>query len=114
MTTTTTQEDHQQDDESDEESTVSGKVSGKQSGEPPSTLEQLGQAIKFIGTFVSWARAINPSTPIEEPATGSVVHSNAPFGQPALRSSAVETNEEEQLRKGLIGESPVDSGRYCC
>lgn len=68
----------------------------------PSTIEQLGKAIKFIGTFVSWARAINPST--ETSLADEYAHSNA------AAQVAGGGEEQPQLRKGLIGEPRVDSG----
>lgn len=70
-------------------------------------MEQLGQAIKFIGTFVSWARAINPATPTTiSAAEDEYARSNAAFGGSDAGERA------EQLRKELIGAPRVDSGEY--
>lgn len=70
----------------------------------PSTFEQLGQAIKFIGTFVSWARAINPSTTTED----GYARSNA-----AMVGEQPQQQQQQPLGEGLIGEPRVDSGGYC-
>lgn len=60
----------------------------QQNSSPLNTLEQMGKAIKFIGTFMSWARAMNPST------------ANEPdFGR-----------SNDNTAQGLIKESPVESG----
>lgn len=90
------------------------KYSSEVAASQPSTLEQLGQAIKFIGTFMSWARAINPSTTTDN----GYARSNAAFPESgALWTSGVEQQPQQQqqgqLRKGLIGEPRVDSGGYC-
>lgn len=71
----------------------------------PSPFEQLGQALKIMGTFMSWARAINPSEGQSSPRSNAeILPETAVAGGQRLQS---------QLRKGLIGESRADSGWYC-
>lgn len=96
-----------EDEEMSPEEESQPKYSPEYSPSSPSTFEQLGQAIKFIGTFVSWARAINPSSTTED----VYARSNAALQDPALAEAGGE--QQQQLRKGLIGEAPVDSGGYC-
>lgn len=74
----------------------------------PSTLEQLGQALKIMGTFMSWARAINPSEGESAPRSNAAI-----VAETAVAALAGGQRLQSQLRKGLIGESRADSGWYC-
>lgn len=94
--------EEEQDEEEEEDESMAKLV---QEPSAPSPFEQLGQALKIMGTFMSWARAINPSEGQSSPRSNAeILPKTAVAGGQRLQS---------QLRKGLIGESRADSGWYC-
>lgn len=94
------------DDDEDEDdflpqSGLESKTVETESDSISASLGQLGQAIKLIGTLMSWSRAINPT----EGQTRSAAS--------MLGSVIGLVSGSEQLSKGLIGTARADSGSYC-